>query len=196
MQQINLKKQTGFSILAVILVIVAVIVAIGVWALSGQTNTSNLGNSTSDIQAASIINDSSSMKLAFDSLIVNGYSASSIVFLPNTASTGTAPNMLEPTNGVQVPKPNTKAIKAGSIAPEGIWVYNPTGFKLVSLGGSTAAEQILLLAGVKKDVCERINNTLHGSTTIPNVALTATSDAFVTGATESSPTSTKLISIS
>lgn len=187
MKQLNYNKQQGFSILAVILVIVAVIVAIGVWALSGQTNTSNSGNSTSDIQASSIVNDSGAIKLAFDTLIINGASASSIVFVPNVASTAAAPNMLDPTSGVQVPKPNANAIKPSPAATEGFWVYNPTAFKGNAVGVAANADQVVYIAGVKKGVCERINNTLYGSTVIPASAL-ATSAAGTASATTTTPT--------
>ena len=171
MKKLNYKKQQGFSILAVILVIVAVIVAIGVWALSGQTNTSNSGNSTSDIQASSIVNDASSIKLAFDTLIVNGSDATKVVFVPNTASTAGAPNMLDPTNGIQAPKANTNAIRSGATAAEGVWVYNGTAFKGHTVG-TTAADQAILLAGIKDTICQRINNTLYGKTEVPAITVT------------------------
>ena len=194
MKRINSNKQQGFSILAVILVIVAVIVAIGVWALSGQTNTSSSGNSTSDIQASSLVNDSGALKLAYDTLVINGSSASSIVFVPNTASTPGAPNVLDPVNGVQLPKPNANAIKVGAGATEGIWVFNKTGF--VGNGvGTASADPVVLVAGIKKTVCERVNNTLYGSTTIP-VSTLATSAAATTGALSTSPTSTAAVDIS
>lgn len=185
----NSNKQQGFSILAVILVIVVVIVAIGVWALSGQTNTSNAGNNTSDIQATSIINDSAAIKLRFDSLTISGSTPSSIVFIPNTASTASAPNMLDPATGLQVPKPNVNAIKTGATVPVGIWVYNPNNFQGRSIGtiAGDIFDHTIILAGVKKTICEKINYTLYGSTSIPVMAM-ANSDSFVTGATVAAPT--------
>ena len=196
MKKINYKKQQGFSILAVILVIVAVIVAIGVWALSGQSNTSNSSTSTSDIQASAIVNDGASLKLAFETLVINGSSPSTLVFIPNTASTATAPNMLDPTNGVQIPKPNAQAIRANAVAPEGLWVYNGTTFRGRNVGTNTAADQVLLLAGVKDGICQRINNNLYGASTIPAVTTITTGAAFVTGATATAPTSTTAIDLS
>ena len=191
MKKLNYKKQQGFSILAVILVIVAVIVAIGVWALSGQTNTSNSGNSTSDIQASSIVNDASSIKLAFDSLLINGANSANIVFVPNQPSTGSVPNMLDPSNGIQYPKPNSNAIKATPDATQGIWVYNSTTFKGSSVG-TTAADQTIVLAGLKDIVCQRINNTLYGLAVTPVTTVTTPT----LGATATAPTTTAAIDLS
>lgn len=188
MKHIQLKQQQGFSILAVILVIVAVIVAIGVWALSGQTNTSNSSNSSADIQAASIVNDGGSIKLAFDTLIINGTSAANITFIPNTAGTG---NMLDPTTGIQSPKPNSNAIRTGATVPDGLWVYNPTAFKGATVG-TTAADQAIVLSGIKDSVCSRINNTLYGSTVLPVLSAAAP----VTSATAAAPTTAAAIDLS
>ena len=80
--QIN--NQKGFSILAVILVIVAVVVGIGVWAFSGQTNTTNNSNNTVDVALAAFLQDSVAIKLSYDQLIINGANPNNIVFLPNT----------------------------------------------------------------------------------------------------------------
>jgi hypothetical protein len=195
MKKINYKKQQGFSVLAIILVVVAVIVAIGVWALSGQTNTSTTGNSTSDIQASSIVSDGAAIKLSFDNLVINGSSASTVVFVPNVASTATAPNMLDPTVGIQVPRPNANAIRTGATIPEGIWVYNGTTFKGSAVGVAGTADQAILLAGVKDTVCSRINNNNNGTTAIPAVTTITTGAAFVTLTSSPAPTTAVAIDL-
>lgn len=181
------KKQNGFSILSVLLIIVGIITAIGVWTLSGQTNPSNTNNSTADVLAASISNDGSSIKLSFDSLVVNGASPSTIVFVPpgnNTAS----PNMLDVMYGIQLPRPNANAIKPNSVAPHGIWVYAPNTLSINNIGTS-AADRIAMIAGVKDSICKRINNTLYGLNSIP-VSTIPNLDSLLTNVTTSSPTST------
>lgn len=184
MQDFQLKKQKGFSILAIILVIVAVVVAIGVWALSGQTNTSNSSTSSADIQAAAIAGDASAIKSAYDALLVSGANAANIGFVPNTASTTAVPNMLDPTTGIQVPKPNSNAIKTTPAANDGIWVYNASGFVGNSVGTATA-DPIIAVGGIKDSVCMRINNTIYGSSTIPASGIAS----ITTGATAAAPVS-------
>lgn len=186
MNILNLQqKQKGFSILAVILVIVAVIVAIGVWSLSGQTNTSNASNSSSDILASSIANDGASIKLAFDTLVINGASPTSIVFIPPTTAT-TAPNMLDVVAGIQLPKPNAKTVRQGSTVPEGMWIYAPNTFSAKTIG-SSSIDKLIVIAGVKDSVCQRINNTLYGSTTIPPSGITDV-NALFSDVTAANPT--------
>lgn len=182
-------KEKGFSILAVILVIVAVIVAIGIWALSGQTNTSNASNRTNDIQASTLINDSVNIKLAFDKLVINGANSYSVVFIPNVASTATAPNILDTVNGITLPKVNPNAIKLGAIVPEGMWVYNPNNFQGRLIGGTLGDvfDHTVVVAGIKKSICEKINYTLYGSNSIPILNI-ANSASVVTGATLAAPT--------
>jgi type II secretory pathway pseudopilin PulG len=187
------KKQQGFSILGVILFIVILIVAISVWALSGQTNTNNSGNTTADIQAASIGNDASSIKLAFDTLVINGATPSTIIFTPNVATTASTPNILDQTTGLQIPRPNVNSVRTAVAEPEGIWVYSKTltGNNI----GTSAADFAIVLAGVKNTVCERINFNLYGVATIPPVTTPTTGAGFVTGATVGAPTTTAAITL-
>lgn len=190
-----ISNDKGFSILAVILVIVAVIVAIGVWALSGQTNTSNSSNSATDIQATSIMNNAAAIKSNYDRLVIEGNNYKNIVFIPNTASTATAPNILDPVNGIQVPTVNKNALRSGIADPEGIWVYNPTSFTASYVGDRTLADPSIMIAGIKDSVCQRINNQLYGSTYIPKISGYSAGGMFVSGATSAAPTSNATIGI-
>lgn len=162
MNQFNTNKQKGFSILAVILVIVAVIVAIGVWALSGQTNTSSSGNKTNDIKAAAIINDGAAIKLAFDTLVINGSNANSITLIPNTASTPAIPNLADPTNGIQITKLNSKFLNDNPAPNAGLWM-------LKTIDYTTFVSQVVMISGLNEDICKRINFQLHGVSAIPNL---------------------------
>lgn len=77
--------------------ILAVIVAIGIWALSGESNYSNNKN---DLLAYTILNDSFNIQLAFDSLLVADTNPSNIVFPNNVNSTYSTLNILDPLNGI------------------------------------------------------------------------------------------------
>lgn len=186
MKAIKFNQQKGFSILAVILVIVAVIVAIGVWALSGQSNVSSTGNGSLDIQASSVINDAMAIQSSYDRLIINGNTFGSIVFMPNIPSTATDPNMLDPMTGIQVPKVNSNIIRTGAAAPEGIWIYK-MNFAVPPKVGSKRTLPAIMLGGIKDNVCNRINYNLYGITTSPSRPSGSSIQSFLNGATVQDP---------
>jgi hypothetical protein len=187
MKQIYLSsrnKQGGFSILGVILVVVAIVGALGVWAMSGQTNTGNAASSSADVMGSGIVNDGSAIKTSFDTLLVNGSSAANITFIPNTAGVGT--NMLDPTSGIQKPTPNAGAF-INSTFPNAAWIYNGTTFKANGVG-TAAADQTMFLLGVKDTICSQINSRLYGAGTVAPVSTFV--EATVAGAaTAAAPTS-------
>jgi len=182
-------KQGGFSLLAIILVVVAIVAALGVWAMSGQSNTSSSAASSNSVTASSIINDSSSVKDAFDSLLVGGNVATAITFIPNTAG---LTNMLDPTTGIQKPTPSSSAVGV-SVYPQGQWTYQ-TGLKIMNVG-SSAAENALVLPDVKDAVCAQINSSMYGTGTATPVSGVAES-AFTTGGTALAPSSAAVVDMS
>lgn len=105
------------------------------------------------------------IRLAFDSLKIQGNTPTSIVFLPNTASTSSAPNMLDPNNGLQIPKVNPKAIKDSPSATQGYWVYNKNNFKpgmyIGKIVGARDPYQTVFISGIKQNICSKINESLH-----------------------------------
>lgn len=184
MYNIRLKKKDGFSILAIILVIVAVIVAIGIWALSGESNTSSSSSSSAKISASAIINDSSSIKLAYDTLTINGASNTDIIFMPNVANKN---NVLDTKDGISLPKASANIFKSDFVEPNGIWVMNKNFYSLK--GSIGQPDTVIMLAGIKDTVCSQINNQQYGSTFIPTYPPFNNSEQFVQGATATNPNS-------
>lgn len=185
MKQINYKSNKGFSMLAIILVIIAVIVAISAWSLSGDMNLNNNINNGLDIQANTILNDSDAIKLSYDNIKTSGADISAIVFIPNTDSTTMAPNILDPATGVQNLNVNLKNIRSNALIPEGIWIYN-NNFLADNVGGNVRANAILI-AGIKDDVCKRINYIINGAEFIPTKPAGGASSSYVSGATVNRP---------
>lgn len=185
MKQIN-NKQKGFSILAVILVIVAVIVTLGIWILSGQSNTSTLSSSTVDIQASDVLNEANNIKLSYDRLILSGKDSTQIIFMPNLSSDY---NILDPQNGIQISNLNKSFLRTRLTAPtDGVWVMahydNDGGI------GTLNSDIAIFVSGIKDTICQRINYNLFGSTTIPKFAGGITkSNNFLSGASVNNPNS-------
>jgi hypothetical protein len=169
------KKIKGFSILAVLLFIVGIVVAISVWALSGQNNTSqNDGNV--DTLAASIINDGLKYKAVMQQYSIGQSKkfAENLNFLPNVSS---PLNMLDPTNGASWDRVNSKALVTGAEFPKGYWAYNKRLFHAPALG-TVSPDNTFLVSGISDAVCKRINEKLHGVSNIP-VTNVATSDSTI-----------------
>lgn len=181
MKKINSSAQKGFSILSVILILVVIIAAIGIWALSGSTNTSGASSGGAKIQASSILNDSSSIKLAFDSLIINGTHKDSITY----ALDGSVNSML---TGMAAPTVSANSFKSDAFGSEGYFVHS----KVVGLNITNDNNQhpVIMLAGLKNSVCEQLNSDLHGTTQIPVYASFTDARQFTAGATRDNPNTT------
>lgn len=190
MKIIKLRTANGFSILAIILVIVAAIVAIGVWALSGSSNSGSSQNTTSDIQISSLLNDTGSIMSQFDRLVISGYNPDKIVFKPNESNSY---NLLDPSVGVSAMKPPTGVIRLEASVPEGIYVYSK---KIKGNQIGTEKDDFgIVIAGIKDSTCKRINYNLFGSDVVPKVASVANSASFVNGATIADPTTTATLDL-
>lgn len=163
------KKIKGFSILTIVLSIVVIISVISIWALSFEFNSSSTSKYKNDIYAQSLLNDSSNIQLAFNNLIINGADSYSIVFTPNVASTISAPNILDPINGLIINKTNPGAFsndinKTDNNFISGKWIYNNGVFPNK---GSIEQDQYINMIDIKDGVCSSINKNLHGYDGIP-----------------------------
>lgn len=195
MKHLLKKNYQGFSILAVILVIVAIVIALSVWSFSGTVNNTN---SPSDkVLANNIIKDGAAIKSTYDRLIISGANYQQIVFKPGVNSTSTAMNVYDPLNGMEVPKVNPNAIRSNASTQnnsEGLWIYS-SNFIASYIGDRLLPDPSVLVAGVKDSVCKQINMQLYGSSFIPSISGYAYSHIFVTGATQINPNTNSMIGI-
>lgn len=176
------KKQGGFSILAVILVIVAVVVAIGIWALSGSSNTSQNNAGNYDTTAMAVIQDGLSIKSAYDQYIIQGNLREYIIYMPNVNGTDRNPNILDPIKGITIPNVSSKALRAGYNFPEGHWLYT-AGYENIHI--PQADSQAVVLFGLNEETCKSINKNIHGTTAIP--ANYGNLNLYATGMTKENP---------
>jgi hypothetical protein len=183
------ENQKGFSILGVILISVAIVGVMGVWSISGQTNTSNSSSASRGVMGSGIVNDANAIKNAFDSLLINGVNSASIDYLPNTIGLN---NILDPERGISRPRTNPSAL-GSSIFPKGQWVYHKN-IKIMGVGSSAVSDYAIILPDVKDGVCQGINERIYGSSVIPDSGLTQ--NAFTLGATNESPVVTSLVDLS
>lgn len=178
------RRERGFSILAVILVIVAVIVAIGVWALSGQANTESGSNASTDVLASGIVTDGQALKLGFDTVLIGGANPAQVIFKPGDTS---ALNVLNPVTGIALPAVPAKAINNDNY-PNQVWTYNKN-FVIPGVGVSSAQDYVVMLGGIKDSVCKKINKNLHGDETLPVVGYLQNVLTFMGSSTANDPNS-------
>lgn len=187
MKNFNKNKKNGFSILAIILVIVVIIVAIGIWALSGQSNTSNSGETNAKVMASSITNDASSIKLSFDKLVIGGTSKEAVTY----SLDGNLNSMLNSSaQGADQINPPAGAVYKNATEPDGVYVYIKEFYNNVT---APVKHKAIVLTGVTTVVCQQLNQSINGTTAIPTYISITNANQVVAGATKADPnTATKI----
>lgn len=160
-----LKKQKGFSILAIILVIVAVIVAIVIWSLSGNSNNKS---NNSAVLAATIINQGSLYKDQLEKIRITTNQGSlidgDVTLIPNNNN---ELNLFNSNTGMDVLNVPKIALDSTASFPLGIWSVNPVDFSTNEDNNTLYMHTAFILAGLNQSVCENINLNLYGNINIP-----------------------------
>lgn len=194
------KKQKGFSVLAIILTIVAIIIALGVWMISGNSNTTSLGSMSSNVEATNIINQATSLQSAYSILQSKGYTTNNILVINDSQSPDYLKenNIYNPNSSIEVPIISPKAFHADLKSTEGYWVFN---FKGINIGGRANSNEpnavypAVLIAGIKDSVCKSINQSIKNNPTIPE-ANPGVTGSILTGAGDVTLGATKNLPIS
>lgn len=149
------RKQKGFSILAIILVIVAAIVAIGVWSLSGNINLSPASTSTLDIAISGLLADADNIKNTVDTTLIKKGADYKSQITYNTFT-------------YDRPAINAKLIRSTLGNSEGKWTINPNNFFASGISGyNDNPDTTLLVGGITDVACKNINNKINGTTVMP-----------------------------
>lgn len=166
MKQFSIKKQEGFSVLAIILVIVAVIVAIGIWSLSGQNNTSNYSEKGKELVVAALFNDAATLKLEYDSVVIRGQDPFSALTPEYEGLERVSPN--QPFYLKRPVNPNILIPDDINYPDQRLWMLGSiTGNNI----GTNATDLALVIVGVKQEFCTQINKTINQTNTIPTVSI-------------------------
>lgn len=159
MNNFNKRKEQGFSILAIILLIVAIIASIGIWTLSGQTNFSDYGNSNKSIYADSLMNDAAVLQDEYNKILIQGGNPRIITDTSSILYRNSS------TYALNFQKPNINIFNNNtSKIDEKIWLLTTIMGNKV---GSNIGDNGFVFVGVKKEICEIINKNLNNTTNIP-----------------------------
>jgi hypothetical protein len=170
-------KQSGFSILGIVLFIAIIVVALSIWTFSGSSN--NDSKSNHDTLASAIINDGMIIRTAYMQRKINTTSDQYITYMPNVVSTT---NILDPVSGMSIPSVSSRAIEPNSGFPKGTWLYTD-GYENTEVDGADAPAA--LIVGINDNVCASINTILYGEKRI--VPSNNTLSSVIQGVTVDNP---------
>ena len=191
------KRQSGFSVLTLILVAVVLIGVLAAAMAITRTSGTQASDTVKPVSAA-IIAQGENLTAGFQILESRGIAASTVTFDSN-ASTG----LLAPSLGAaSVQSPPANGFTAGALG--GIWIYKQAGIKVKGVGTGGAsygfvtsalkagpAVSDVAAAGISLTVCQVINNQLYGDAlTATPVASGDTLANWVKNASYAAPTDT------
>lgn len=164
---------------ALFLILIAVILFAALSYAITQSNRSgaNPSRETNLIASTTVTQYPSAIRTAITRMLLRGVSLSQLDFDPPSSGTfNTAPTnvkVFHPNGGgavFQNVDPNTVELD-GSNVPLGDW--NFINASAVTNVGTAADDVIAVLTHVRQGICERINEQITGSTTIPDSGLTS-----------------------
>ena len=174
----GMAKQRGFSIISGLIIAVVLFGALAFF-LAGRGINSGLGATyATSSKVSGFLSQVGYIATGFDAVLLNGTAASAVTY-DTAATTG----VFNPTSGGVSPQaldPSLFLPAASLTAQQGFLIYRGNAV-ILDLVGTAAGDYTAVAAGLKLSSCQQINNTLHGTTTVPS--LTTTTSAALTGAT-------------
>jgi hypothetical protein len=151
-------KQKGFSLLTGFILVIILFGSLAFF-LAGSGLNSGFGSSYANIsKVSSLLSSASYLDTGFTAVTANGTAAVDVTFdtLPVTG-------IFNPTTGAATQPSLDPTLFADTSATTGYWVYRYNGVMLNNVGIDTVGDYTIMASGLKKGVCQQINNTLHGT---------------------------------
>ena len=169
--------------------IVAIVVLIGVYAMSGKTDSQSSAGAS--VAASSVMSDAQAISQTAQTIAIQQTTTvPNEIFSPAAANNSTLTNIIATSSGMgmQNPTPPAQALRTSSAltAVEGYYVFIPNGTGVGGVGGFPA----VALAGVTDAVCKAYMTNIYGSgASNPGPQPSATAEATLLGAiTSAAPT--------
>jgi hypothetical protein len=154
-------------------------------ARASKSNTDSGSLERARLNAQSLIEYGGKAKVAVQDMKLNGVDAATLSFLKSgDAGYTTAPHtakVFHPDGG-GLPLTDFHEMLVSSVASPVAGIY--MGRNAIDNVGSSADEVILSVRGIKKETCEKVNNYVVGSTTIPSTGASNHDDIFRTGSVD------------
>lgn len=177
-------KQKGFSLLTGFILVIIMFGSLAFFLAGQGINTGFGATYTNTAKVSSLLTSAGYINTGFDAVTLNGISPSAVTF-DATATTG----IFNPTSGGASVQSVDPTILVRNLPIDGYWVYRGGAVTMYNVGVALNADYTIMLSGLKKGICQQINNTLHGtalSATPPPAGTSPYADSDVIG----TPTST------
>jgi hypothetical protein len=171
-------KQRGFSLLTGFILAIIMFGSLAFF-LAGQGINSGFGTTYSNTAKVSgLVTSGGFINTGFDAVTMGGTTADKVTF-DTTALTG----VFNPTSGGSSQQSLDPALfaRTGLAGIDGYWVYRGNDITMKGVGVALTPDYTMLVSGLKKSVCQQINNTLHGALLTDAPVSLAKTDAQVIG---------------
>lgn len=188
-------KQRGFSILTGFILAIVMFGSLAFFLAGRGINTGFGSTYTNASKVSGLLASASYIGTGFDAVTLNGTLPADVKF-DTTAITG----IFNPDSGGASPQPldpsmfQLRDTGGTTMNPlDGYWIYR-TGIAL-NVGTIVGTEYTIMVSGLKKAICEKINFNLHGSIAIPASGLNDAALVGTTATTEAAPLSSVAASL-
>lgn len=186
-------KQKGFSLLTGFILVIVLFGALAFFLAGRGINTTFGTTYANSTKVSNLVASSAYLRTGFDAVVLGGTSADAVTF-DGTATTGIF-NMDSGAATKQAVDPSALAPKAVPLTTEGYWIYGKNAIDMTGVGGDVNGDFTVLLIGLKKGICQQINNSLNGTPVTTAPAVTGTIAALVGAPTVLSPVSDLVITL-
>jgi hypothetical protein len=163
-------NERGFAVGAILLAVVLMSVVAAAMVLGNRGPSGSAGDHASKVNAATIIQQGTNLRMGFDVMQARGIAPASVTF-DATANTG----LFNPNAGGAQPQ----TAPASAQTTVAAWAYHSA--KIVGVGTTAGVDYVVALGKLRDTVCTQINLALYNSATIP--ASGVASAAWTTGST-------------
>ena len=190
MGNMNMQQKQKGNIILVLLGIVAVVVLIGAYAMSGKTEGQSSAGAS--VAASAIASDGQALSQTAQTIALNlTTTVPNLTFSPAAANAGVATNIIgttAPAQGMQDPVPAAQALRSSSAltAVEGYYAFIPTGTGPGGVGGYPA----IALGGVTDATCKAYMQNIYGANGVGPQPAGTSEATFLGTITTAAPTVT------
>lgn len=177
-------KQKGFSLLTGFLLVIILFGALAFFLAGRGINTAFGTTYANSSKVSSLISSAAYLRTGFDSVVLSGTAPASVSF-DEAATTG----IFNIDTGAATKQAVDPTLLASAVAdPKGYWVFGSNVAGMASIG-TAASDYTVMVAGLKKGICQQLNNTLNGTalTAEPVVTTGVTTAALLPSVTSVSP---------
>lgn len=180
-------RQRGFSVLSGMILAIIMLGSMAFFLAGQGVNTTFGATYSNSSKVSGLLASAGYINAGFDSVALNGTPLASVTF-DSTTTTG----MFNPSTGGAAPQSLDPTLFGRSSSLDGYWIYRKNEIALNTVG-TASAEYTIMLSGLKQAICQQINTTLRGSSTIPVLTI---NDATLVGTTVTSTSPTSVLGAS